>query len=342
MVDVGRGEAVVRDAIKAWPSTLEDALLGSSDPAVIVGLIDAFCGRALGQELRRVTFYRRGVGAVFGLLVGNEQHIVLKVHRRDLVGDGLDGIRVVQQRLSDLGLPAPEPIGPLQALGNGVGAAETMLSAGDVVDVHDGSVRRVLADGLFRFVDAATPMLSDVRLPVARPFDLRDEHLWPTPHDLRFDFSLPGAEWIDALARDARAVLRGARGGRVVVGHADWRIENLRLRPSAVVAIFDWDSVCTGPEAALIGANSTAFTSDWSDPSIDPFPSVAEMSAFVDDYEAARGRSFTSREREILEAARVYRLAYGARCEHSDAQLDVFPGEDTDGQGWIALLRSIT
>jgi hypothetical protein len=38
----------------------------------------------------------------------------------------------------------------------------------------------------------------------------------------------------------------------------------------------------------------------------------------------------------------VYRLAYGARCEHSDEQLDVFPGEDTDGQGWTALLRSIT
>jgi len=98
-----------------------------------------------------------------------------------------------------------------------------------------------------------------------------------------------------------------------------------------------------GLEEAFVGANSTIFTCDWSDPSLDPYPSAAETSAFIADYEAARGRRFTSGDREVIDAARVYRVAYGARCEHSDSVLGVFPGDDAgEREGWSALLRSIT
>jgi hypothetical protein len=322
---------------------LEDVLLGSIDPSRIVSLIDSFCRRSLDRGLRRVMFYRRGVGAVFGLLLSDEEHIVLKVHRRDLVGEGLKGVRAIQQGLADLGFPAPRPIGPARPLGNGIGTAEAMLEVGEVVDPHHGSVRRVLAEGLVRFVDAATPMLPDAQLPVVRPFDLTEEDLWPTPHDLRFDFSLEGADWIDALGHDALTVLRRDRDGRTVVGHADWKIENVRLSGSDLVAVFDWDSVCMGGEEAFVGANSTIFACDWSDPSLDPYPSAAETSAFIADYEAARGRRFTSGEHEVIDAARVYRVAYGARCEHSDAVLGLFPGRDDKARGgWGALLRSLT
>jgi hypothetical protein len=110
-----------------------------------------------------------------------------------------------------------------------------------------------------------------------------------------------------------------------------------------VVAIFDWDSVCAGPEAGFVGTTSTAFTSDWRDPSIRQFPSATEMNAFVEDYEVARGRSFTNEERAIMHAASVYRLAYGARCEHSDMELGVFKDDGADDHdSWRALLRSIT
>jgi hypothetical protein len=127
----------------------------------------------------------------------------------------------------------------------------------------------------------------------------------------------------------------------MVIGHADWRIENLRMDPSAVVAIFDWDSVCTCPEAVLVGAASVHFTTDWSDSSTDPFPSPDESSAFVNEYEEVRGRRFAPRDRELVDAAQIYRLAYGARCEHSDSLLGVFPDADGEG-GFTASLRSLT
>ncbi len=336
-----RGTSIIAAAIGEWPSSLEDVLLGTNDPARIVGLLDEFSRSALGSAIQTVTFYRRGVGAVFGLLLTDSRDVVVKVHRIDLVGVALDGIRTVQRALADQGLPAPMPMGKPQAIGNGIGAAEEMLTGGQKVNPHDASVRRVLAAGLFQFVEAATPMLGIVQLPLANPFGLPDDQLWPTPHDLRFDFSLPGAEWIDELAKDARSVLDQSASESMVIGHADWRIENVCMERSTVVAIFDWDSVCACPEAVLVGAASVHFTTDWSDSSTDPLPSPDESSAFVNEYEEARGRRFPPRARELVDAAQIYRLAYGARCEHSDSLLGVFP--DADGEsGFAALLRSVT
>jgi hypothetical protein len=340
-VEHDRGTSVIATAIGEWPSTLEDVLLGTSDPARIVDLLDGFTRSALASELHSVTFYRRGVGAVFGLLLMDNRRVVVKVHRLDLVREGLDGIRTVQRTLAERGFPAPTPIGSPQAMGHGLAAAEEMLTAGEKVNPHDPSVRRVLAAGLFQFVEAATPMLGIVRLPLANPFGLPDDQLWPTPHDLRFDFSLSGAEWIDEIAKHARSVLDQSASESMVIGHADWRIENICVDRSAVVAIFDWDSVCACPEAVLVGAASVHFTTDWSDSSTDPFPSPDESSAFVKEYEEARGRRFASRDRKVVDAAQIYRLAYGARCEHSDSLLGVFP--DADGEsGFAALLRSLT
>jgi hypothetical protein len=338
-MDHDRGESVVAAAIDAWSSTLEDVLLGTSDAAAIVGMLDAFCGRALGADLDVVTFYRRGVGAVFGVLLTDGRRIVVKVHRPELVSEGLEGVRAVGRRLADESLPAPKPLGHPYALGNGVAAAEMMLDLGETLDAHDESVRQVLAAGLYGFVEAASPVLGDVLLPLAHPFNLARDRLWPTPHDLRFDFSLPGAEWVDKAAEEALSSLQRPKS-RMVVGHADWRIENVRMNRTKIVAIFDWDSVCACPEAALVGANSANFTSDWSDSSIDPYPSPEEMHAFVRDYELARGSTFTLEERRTADAARTYRLAYSARCEHSDSILELLPS-DPD-HGWGALLRELT
>ena len=126
----------------------------------------------------------------------------------------------------------------------------------------------------------------------------------------------------------------------MVVGHADWRFENVRLDQIRVVGIFDWDSVCVSPEAALVGANSANFTADWSDGSVDPYPSPVEMDAFVREYETVRRLAFTLAEREVVDAARLYRLAYASRCELSDSILGLIPSNPD--HGWTALLRSMT
>ncbi len=44
-----------------------------------------------------------------------------------------------------------------------------------------------------------------------------------------------GAEWIDAIALAARRVLDGSEAGETVVGHADWRVGNMRFADDATL-----------------------------------------------------------------------------------------------------------
>jgi Phosphotransferase enzyme family len=332
-----RAQAIVAASIASWASPLEETLFGTNDPQAILRLLDDFCNSVLGHLLATVTFYRRGVGAVFGVVLGDGRRVVIKVHRPELVGDSLHGIRQVQQHLADLGLPAPRPLGNPIPLGRGLATAEEMLDRGRAGDAHNPGVRRDLVRGLRTFVEAAMPLLGTVRLGLAPPFGLPPGRLWPLPHAFRFDFGLSGAEWIDEPATEARSTLSEPRGA-MVIGHMDWRVENLRF-DEGLAAIFDWDSVARSPEPALVGKTAASFTSSWEDGACDPYPSGEEVSAFVADYELARGLPFTSDERKTADAAYTYSLAYHARCEHSDATLGVFPDMDAV-RGWRSLLRS--
>jgi hypothetical protein len=69
----------------------------------------------------------------------------------------------------------------------------------------------------------------------------------------RFDFDATsvGAEWIDELAREARP---GLDLGPVVVGHTDWRAENMRFEDDRVTAVYDWESLRLAPEPVFVGA----------------------------------------------------------------------------------------
>jgi hypothetical protein len=145
------------------------------------------------------------------------------------------------------------------------------------------------------------------------------------PHDGRFDFARTagGAEWIDAIAARARRA-RDRGVGDVVVGHTDWRVENMRFSDGAVSAVYDWDSLAIQREPVLAGGVAHLFTSDFgAGPGWVQRPTLAEALAFVADYEAARGAPFDDDERAVARAALVYAMAYTARCEHSDALTDM-------------------
>jgi len=130
----------------------------------------------------------------------------------------------------------------------------------------------------------------------------------------------PGAEWIDELATAARDRLSEA-AGEVVVAHSDWRTEHVRFERREIVSTYDWQSLAVGTEPALIGQIGHTFTVDLGIEQRRRRPTLAGFSAFVADYESARCRSFTGAERKAIDAAWVYAIAYGARCEHSDLVL---------------------
>lgn len=144
--------------------------------------------------------------------------------------------------------------------------------------------------------------------------------MWPTPHATMFDFeaTTAGAERIDVVAAAARVVLDGASTREVVIGHTDWRAENLRFDGKSICAVYDWQSLARTLEPALVGGVAHAFCSDWNQPPRSTqAPTLDEARAFVSEYELARGNAFEREDRRLLGAAFAYATAYTARCGHA-------------------------
>lgn len=312
----------------AMHSRLESALFGSAEPAVVAAVIDDICGASLGAGVADGLFYRAGVGLVAGIRLHDGREVVVKVHRWHAPIDRLQATQAVQSALSTAGLPAPRPIA-IVPLAAGVATVEE-LRPGGPGDARRPATRRAMASTLLSLVRTA-PAADVGPALLLRP---RGAPLWPEPHDLRFDLTLPGGEWIDEMAASARARL--ATPLPHVVGHLDWRVENLGFDGDDIVAIWDWDSLGTAPEAAIVGSNAAQFTTDWSRP--DPLPTVDEMRLFVADYEAARGTAFSRDEWEVLDAANLFLCAYSARCQHSDRSTGAVGGDVAPV--WADLLRT--
>jgi hypothetical protein len=145
--------------------------------------------------------------------------------------------------------------------------------------------------------------------------------LWPPPHDARFDFraSEHDARWIDELAGKARSLQHHRSEADIVVGHTDWRVQNIGFDADGqVCAVYDWDSLRTLPEPVLAGKQAANFTCDWSRAQARQYPTLEEALGFIADFEAARDAPFDARERRLARAGLVDALSYISRCEHSD------------------------
>lgn len=317
-----------------------EAVLGTTDAATVAETLTESVASALSVPVVGARFYEPGVGVVAGLELADGRAVVAKVHRaRFVTREHLEAIVRVQADLAAAGVPAPEPLAGPRRLGEGWLTVEAHRG-GDAADGHDPAVRRGMAVALRDFVMAARPRADGGGLDTWLGEPVLDG-LWPEPHDLRFDLpgTAAGAEWIDAAARDARATLSAVALPHVV-GHLDWRVQNLAFAGARVSAIYDWDSVGLVPEPALVGSASVVHPVDWRHDDPDPLPSLAQIDGFVADYETARGVPFDGDEREVLAAGQRWLASYGARCQHSDDMLGLFPDID-HSCGWPRLLREL-
>jgi hypothetical protein len=221
-------------------------------------------------------------------------------------------------------------------LGSGLATVEEHLG-GERANGRDPAIRRAMAVELHRLVEAARDL--EVDLPRAVMLRPPGAPLWTEPHTVRFDFeaTAAGAEWIDRLGAHARSRLdRVSRPD--VIGHVDWRVQNLAFHGDELAAIYDSDSLGRAPEAVVVGVAAGGHCIDWEADVEDPPPTVDEMHAFVADYVTARGRPFEDDEWDALDAANLMMVSYGARCQHSDLTLQPELG-DTSRIGWFRLLR---
>jgi len=323
-----------------WMPRVVEAIFGTNDPVSMAEALTEAVAATLAAPVIAAQFYEPRVGVVVGLELADGRAVVAKVHRATFVPlERLATIARVQTDLVAAGVPAPAPLaGPL-VLGNGWLTVEEHRD-GDSADGYDPAVRRGMASALHDFVDAARPHAGSGVIGTWLGEPVIDD-LWPEPHDLRFDFpgTAAGAEWIDDAARAARATLV-AMALPDVVGHLDWRVQNLAFAGSRVSAIYDWDSVGLVPEAALVGSASVIHPVDSRLEQPDPLPTLDQLDGFVADYEAARGAQFDDDEREVLAAGQRWVASFGARCQHSDDLLGLFPDVDRS-QGWPRLLSEL-
>jgi hypothetical protein len=331
---------LIADSHARWMPRVVEAIFGTNDPASVAEALTEAVAAALEVPVVAAQFYEPGVGVVVGLVLPDGRAVVAKVHRATYMPlERLATITRVQADLVAAGVPAPAPLaGPL-VLGNGWLTVEEHR-AGDSPDGYDPAVRRGMASALHDFVAAARPHAGSGSIGTWLGEPVIDD-LWPEPHDLRFDFlgTAAGAEWIDDMARAARATLV-ATPLPDVVGHLDWRVQNLGFAGSRVSAIYDWDSVGLVPEAALVGSASVIHPVDWRLDQPDPLPTLDQLDGFVADYETARGAPFDHDEREVLAAGQRWAASYGARCQHSDDVLGLFPDVD-HSRGWPRLLGEL-
>jgi hypothetical protein len=326
---------LISQALASDNDLLEHAIFGTGDPQAIADQIEMFLEDEFGA-LPEPIFYRHSVGIVVGARLG-AQEAVMKVHRWRASAPRLAAIQRVQSEFSLVGLPAPRPLLEPVNLGSGIVTVEELLS-GDVVDGHDDQVRKVLAQELCHFISASHNVTDVDGLELPALLGEPGAPLWPTPHSPRFDFESTsrGAEWIDELAWSARRRL-AALTGEEVIGHLDWRVGNLGFVGSKLTAIYDWDSIGLATEAFVVGSAAATFSSDWSRPG-GSLPSLDEMRAFVEEYQQARGKDFDVDELEVVDAANLVLIAYGARCQHSDIVL-AHDSSTIHVESWIDLLR---
>jgi sugar/nucleoside kinase (ribokinase family) len=80
--------------------------------------------------------------------------------------------------------------------------------------------------------------------------------------------------------------------------------------------VYDWDSVAAVPETTAVGQAAATWCVT-SQPDGWEFPTLDEVTAFVEEYEAAAGHCFSPAQWRATGGAVAWVLAYTARCEHS-------------------------
>lgn len=306
------------------PAHVELAIFGTDDARAIATLLDELCRAALGAPIAGARFYGSSIGSVAGVVVADGREVVVKSHQPATSAAQLRELIRVRAHLGGLGSPTvlagPAPIG------RGHAVIEVLVDRGAWADPHDPAVRRMLARGLHAIVDACRPLAAASTLEPMLLGTLPPDRLWPTPHSKLFDFeaTAAGAAWIDEVAAAAREV---PRAGELVLGHADWRAEHVRIADGAIAVAYDWDSLARDREPALVGGCAHAFTADWTREGRAQAPTLDEARTFVAEYEAARGRPFDRAERAACGATFAYACAYTARCGHA------LGGDERDAPG---------
>lgn len=311
----------------------ERAVLGDLSVVEARSALSAYTRDRLGQPIAQVRFRAGRIDVVWGIELEDGREVVVKVHRLPVDRGAIAAARDAQRTLRAVGFPCPEPLSGPDEVDGRVFTAETLMGDGEPPDGHDPVHRRLLAAGLARHVDLLRGRPDLVHRAGSGPSWCQYRAgPWPVPHDPIVDFSSTpdGFGWLDAYAQRASdQILTHRDSAEVVVGHADWYSGNAAIAGDELVATYDWELVAE-PEAVIAGFTAACYAA--SSTSGGGLSTPEEVSAFLEDYDAVRGRPSTRPERRAAAAAAAWIVAFNARWELG------MRGPGPDGRS-MALLR---
>jgi hypothetical protein len=312
---------VVAAELAKWNvSAVEAAVFGTEDPDGIAAIVSSFCELALGARPAGGLFYRGSSGCALGLRLDSGDDVVLKAYQERWTAPFLVAVQVVQGIAAAGGIPCPAPLKPPRPLpgrGNFV-LVETHLPDPGMRAPRSEAARRVSAAGLARQIGiCAVAGEAQAKELALHPLRGVEGRLYPEPHSPLFDFegTARGAEWIDALAAEAKMTREPEEFSRLIA-HTDWSARNVRLDDERLLAVYDWDSLALVAETTAVGQAAVTWPVT-SEPGGSTFPSLADIVAYVEDYEAAARTRLSPAEWRAVGAAAAWVLAYTARCEHA-------------------------
>ena len=315
----------LREAI-ASPTNqrLAQSIFGTARSESIGAMLNTFCQAELGGAIATCGFSYLRVGATFVVQLTTGQQCVVKAYGWDQSKSTLQACLNGQDYFARSGFPCPQVIARPQRVNSTLLAAQEYVPAGHPDEIEPGDlsptyIRQTMAKALAQLLQFPPPEsdLQDIQ-----PWLLAgSEHLWPPPHNVLIDFqqTATGAEWIDAIAQQAKDRLMAGQGN-LILGHSDWSFQNMAFVGEELVSVYDWDALRIGQEAWFVGGAARCFNQDWRQGLPTPLITVAEAEAFILEYEAARGRSFSAADLRTIGAALVYTAAYGTRCAHQGHQ----------------------
>lgn len=306
----------VADAIRAGMFDDADQAIALSifatDNAIrIVAELNDFCEQAAGESVAACSWFFLSVGATFAVQLSDQRTVVVKAHGEHQGFETLQSCAAVQRRLHEGGFPCPAVLTSPVLRGKTIWSMQSHVEHKMSENTRSEAIRRVCANGLADFLHLTRKIGASARFDSWLP---APGILWNRPHNVLFDFTAitSDTEIIDAIARDAKELIEKS-AYQQIIGHADWSCQNMSFEDGVLVCVYDWDSLRFGTEECFLAGAACTFSNNYHQ---EPVISVRapEAKAFIDDYEAARGRPFTSEQRRAIRAATVYAVAYGARC----------------------------
>jgi hypothetical protein len=250
---------------------------------------------------------------VVGVRLADGRRVVVKLRRPE---PRLAGCAEAQRRLWVAGFVCPEPLAGPAPLGALSATAEAFVQGGE--QCADPELCAVA------LAEQARLAPSPKELPTLEPppswawWDYPGPGIWAWQSEPELALAaergwrregLPSAElpWVAEYALRARRRLARFHADPVV-GHTDWWPDNVRWLGNKLHVVHDWDSLAAMPEALICGIASSMFVA-WP-PTVWPTDMLERSTSFMDAYARARGRPWTSDERQACWAAAAWLMVY--------------------------------